>query len=241
MFEKVNLERALQYERNVKKDNSENQILSQFKSLFEAEWEKDQRVLQTINKGATSSRLPSANQLSEERIFDRDSIKTLCIKYRLRFLSTKQFRGKIPPSAVSSIKDTERQVGQNLEAFMIAAPSKLFKLEDSNKDPLLFAPLEDGRFYLVDKWGDDLVWYRKIINWPLTSPLTLLTAVISFSVLVTALIPSSMLSSTGEFFSFMRLVALGWNIIFLLGITSYLWFASHAKFSIHAWNSKTFN
>jgi hypothetical protein len=241
MFEKVNLERALLNERKVQKENSENQVLSQFKSLFEAEWENDRRVLRTMNNGATSSKLPSSDKLSEERIFDLESIKTLCVKYRLRFLSTKQFKGDIPSSAISSVKETEQIIGHNIDAFMIAAPSKLFKLEDSNKDPLLFAPLEDGRFYLIDQWGDDMAWYRKIVNWPLTSPITLLLAVLSVSGLLTVLIPSSLLSSSGEFLNFMRLVAFGWNVIFLLGITSYLWFASHAKFSIHAWNSKTFN
>jgi hypothetical protein len=241
MFEKVNLERALLNERKVQKENSENQVLSQFKSLFEAEWENDRRVLRTMDNGATSSKLPSSDNLSEERIFDLESIKTLCVKYRLRFLSTKQFKGDIPSSAISSVKETEQIIGHNIDAFMIAAPSKLFKLEDSNKDPLLFAPLEDGRFYLIDQWGDDMAWYRKIVNWPLTSPITLLLAVLSVSGLLTVLIPSSLLSSSGEFLNFMRLVAFGWNVIFLLGITSYLWFASHAKFSIHAWNSKTFN
>ncbi|MFT6997616.1 MAG: hypothetical protein ACJAQ4_001370 [Cryomorphaceae bacterium] len=241
MFEKVNLERALLNERKVQKENSENQVLSQFKSLFEAEWENDRRVLRTMDNGATSSKLPSSDNLSEERIFDLESIKTLCVKYRLRFLSTKQFKGDIPSSAISSVKETEQIIGHNIDAFMIAAPSKLFKLEDSNKDPLLFAPLEDGRFYLIDQWGDDMAWYRKIVNWPLTSPITLLLAVLSVSGLLTVLIPSNLLSSSGEFLNFMRLVAFGWNVIFLLGITSYLWFASHAKFSIHAWNSKTFN
>jgi hypothetical protein len=194
-----------------------------------------------MDNGATSSKLPSSDNLSEERIFDLESIKTLCVKYRLRFLSTKQFKGDIPSSAISSVKETEQIIGHNIDAFMIAAPSKLFKLEDSNKDPLLFAPLEDGRFYLIDQWGDDMAWYRKIVNWPLTSPITLLLAVLSVSGLLTVLIPSNLLSSSGEFLNFMRLVAFGWNVIFLLGITSYLWFASHAKFSIHAWNSKTFN
>lgn len=241
MFEKVNLTRALIDECSVQKENRENQVLSQFKSFFEAEWENDRRVLRTINNGATSSNLPSSDNLSEERIFDLKSIQNLCIKYRLRFLSTKQFKGHMPPSAISSVKETERIVGHNIDAFMIAAPSKLFKLEDSNKDPLLFAPLNDGRFYLLDQWGDDLAWHRKIVNWPIKSPITLLITLLSISGFLAMLIPSSLLSSTGDYMSFMRLIAFGWNVIFLLGITSYLWFTSHAKFSIHAWNSKTFN
>ncbi|MGB6036665.1 MAG: hypothetical protein WBG42_10395 [Cryomorphaceae bacterium] len=241
MFEKVNLKRALINERNVQKEVSDNQVLSQFKGLFEAEWENDQRILRTLNSGVISEKLPSPNNLLEDRIFDIESIQTLCIKYRLRFLSTKQFKGSIPSTAVTSIKETEESVGQKLDAFMIAAPTKLFKLEDSNKDPLLFAPLDDGRFYLIDQWGDDMAWYRKIVNWPLKSPITLLISILTISGLLAALIPTQWLSQSGNFLNFMRLVAFGWNIIFLLGITSYLWFASHAKFSIHAWNSKTFN
>jgi hypothetical protein len=241
MFEKVNLERALRNERKVQKEYSGNQILSQFRGLFETDWENDQRVLGTIKRGAISAELPSADNLSEDRIYDLDSIRNLCIKYRLRFLSTKQFKADFPHSALSAVKQTERQIGQNLDAFMIAAPASLFQLEDSNKDPLLFAPLEDGRFYLIDKWGDDLAWYRKLINWPLTSPITLIATLLSFCGVLTAAIPSTLLSESGEYFTFMRLIAFGWNVIFLLGISSYLWFASHAQFSIHAWNSKTFN
>lgn len=241
MFDKVNLERALTNERNVQKKSEENQILSQLKSLFEAEWENDQRVLRTFNKGAISSDLPSPSNLSEERIYDLDSIRNLCVKYRLRFLSTKQFKGEIPTQALLSVKGVERKVGHDLEAFMIAAPAKMFNLEDSNKDPLLFTPLNDGRFYLIDKWGDDLAWYRRAINWPLTSPITLLFTLLGVAGILALLIPSDQLSASGQFLNSMRIVAFGWNIFFLLGITSYLWFASHAKFSIHAWNSKTFN
>jgi len=241
MFEKVNLERALRTERNVQKESSGNQILSTFRSYFETDWENDQRVLGTIKKGAVSSELPSADNLEEDRIYDLNSIKNLCIKYRLRFLSTKQFKGELPTSVFSSVRKTEKQTGQNLDAFMIAAPAKLFNLEDSNKDPLLFTPLDDGRFYLIDKWGNDLAWYRRMVNWPLTSPLTLLTTIFALCAFLAAIIPSGMLSASNDYFTFMRLVAFGWNVIFLLGITSYFWFASHAKFSIHAWNSKSFN
>jgi len=241
MFKKVNLRSALLNERDVQKEISGDQVLTQFKRLFQAEWENDRRILRTMKDGAVSTNLPSPDALSEERIFNLDSIKTLCIKYRLRFLSTNQFTGSVPPEAIASVKETEEIVGHKLDAFMIAAPSKVFKLEDSNKDPLLFAPLEDGRFYLIDQWGSDMAWYRQIVNWPLKSPLTLLVTVLSISGILAALIPTHFLSQSGEYLNFMRVVAFSWNVIFLLGITSYLWFASHAKFSVDAWNSKTFD
>jgi len=241
MFDKVNLEKALIKERAEKREIKGNRILDQFKGLFKADWENDQRILQTINKGSASSLLPNPVNLDPQRIFDIDAIRNLCIKYRLRFLSTKQFSGQIPQEAIAEIKKTERLVDQNIDAFMIAAPASAFKLEDANKDPLLFVPLNDGKFYLVHQWGSDMTWYRKMMNWPLTSPITLLSSIIIVSVILTLSIPSNLLSSTGEFFNFMRIVALGWNLVFLLGVTSYCWFVSHGKFSIHAWNSKNFN
>ena len=241
MFDKVNLEKALIKERNVKKERNGNEILDQFKELFRTEWENDQRILSTIHEGVVSRRLPLPGALDEEKIYDIEAIRSLCIKYRLRFLSTNQFSGKIPREAFTKIKKTENKLGQTLDAFMIAAPASVFKLEDANKDPLLFAPLEDGRFYLLHQWGSDMSWYRRIINWPLTSPLTLISTILALSLFLTLVIPTHWLSTDGSFFNFMRLFALGWNVIFSLGVSSYFWFASHGKFSIHAWNSKTFN
>ena len=45
------------------------------------------------------------------------------------------------------------------------APSKLFKLKNAD-DPLLFASLGSDYFYLIDKWGNDLSYFRKISMWP---------------------------------------------------------------------------
>lgn len=242
MFEKVNLRDALIKERDVKRESQQNATLSEFKRLFEAEWEIEKRLVSTLKKGSTSSVLPSAKALPEDKIFTAENIKSLCIDYRLRFLSTKYFKGEIPRHALASIKETEAKTGQTIDSFMIVAPSKLFKLEDVNSDPLLFAPLDDGRFFLIDKWGKDMVWYRKLASWPVKTPVTLLTTVVVFSALLAAIVPGHFLTNgEPEYFNFMRLIAFGWNVIFSLGIVSYFWFASHAKFSVHAWNSKYFN
>ena len=40
------------------------------------------------------------------------------------------------------------------------APSKLFELENYD-DPLLFASLGDGYYYLIHKWGNDLSFLEK--------------------------------------------------------------------------------
>ncbi len=242
MFDNVNLKDALERERQVLIERGESHVLDRFKGLFEADWEQEKRLRKTLKAGATSAFLPNATDLDESRIFDLASIKNLCVRYRLRFLSTKQFKGEIPTKAFRSIRETEAKIGHNLEGFMIIAPSKMFQLEDVNKDPLLFAPLEDGRYYLIDKWGNDLAWYRRITAWPAQSPATLLLAITALSLILAALLPISWLSpESGSYFNLMRLLAFGWNLIFLMGVGSYLWFSSYAKFSVSAWNSKHFN
>lgn len=243
MFDRVNLEKALKDMREERKNNVEGEaVLSEFKSLFEADWEREQRVHDTVQAGAVSSDLLPAKNLEEERIFELEEIKKLCQTYRLRFLSTRYFKNEIPREGILRIKSTEERAGAEIKSFMIAAPASLFKLQDVNKDPLLFAPLSDGSFYLIHKWGGDVSALRRMMCSPLKTPAHLLATVIGLSVLLSAVVPTTMLAGAdAAYFNFYRFAFLAWNIVFLSGMVSYFWFASNMKFSAHAWNDKHFN
>src|SRR5699024_4404510 len=47
--------------------------------------------------------------LDSERIYHIDDIKEICINYRLRFLSTKYFKGKYPDKELETIKEMEKE------------------------------------------------------------------------------------------------------------------------------------
>lgn len=243
MFDKVNLEEALKNMRSEREQKVESEVvLSEFKSLFEADWEREQRINGTVTAGAVSSDLLPPDRLDKERIFELSEIKNLCKTYRLRFLSTRYFKNEIPREGIRKIKATEELAGMEIKSFMIAAPASLFKLQDVNKDPLLFAPLSDGRFYLIHQWGRDVSPLRKVLCSPLKTPAHLLASVLILSVLLSAVVPTTVLAGAdAAYFNFYRFAFLAWNVVFLSGMVSYFWFASNMKFSAHAWNDKHFN
>jgi hypothetical protein len=242
MFNKVNLEDALFRAREERK-NAESEIaLEQFRDLFLADWEKERRIKNLIEKGCTTDQLLNGEGLDEKRIFELGSIKSIAIKYRLRFLSTKHFKKQFPLEAISKIKETEKHTGEEISALMLLAPASMYSLKDVNTDPLLFAPLSDGRFYLIHQWGGDLAWYRAILAWPLAKLPNLIATIAGLSLLIALLVPRSMMGSeSGNFFNFYRIAFFAWNMLFISGFASYFWFATHQKFSVHAWNSKHFN
>jgi hypothetical protein len=241
MFENVDLKTELYHTREARSKSGEEKTLSEFKNLFKADWERENRISETLSRGAISSELPALNFGLKQEIFSLGDIKALCLKYRLRFLSTKHFKGDIPREALSAVKNTEAQLGEEIPAFMMVAPSTMFKLEDANKDPLLMAPLNDGRFLLIHKWGNDLAWYRRLLAWPTKTLINLMATIAIVSLLIAAITPLSLLSQSGHYFNFYRIAFFGWNMIFLSGLVSYFWFALNQKFSVNAWDSSTFN
>ncbi len=176
--------------------------------------------------------------LNIENIFHIDQIKKICIDYRLRFLDTKYFKGKFPQSAVSKIKKLEREHGTQLKGFKIMAPSRLFKLEDKD-DPLLFAPLGNGYYYLIHKWGNDLHPLRKLLVWPFKGVGNLIILVLLMSYVSTLLIPNGLFSKSSSSSEF-------WIIFFFVfkciaSIVIFYGFALGKNFNPAIWNSKYFN
>jgi hypothetical protein len=244
MFGSVNIESALKSIRTerLKKSNTEDSVLKGFKQLFEAEWEKENDITKRLALGVSDVTLLNGSGLPEHRKYGLRDIEKLCVKYRLRFLSTKHFKNEIPREAVAAVKQVEKTSGQTIKAFMIAAPAPMFNLTDANKDPLLFAPLEDGRFYLVHQWGKDLSPLRSILFWPLAQLSNLLITILALSLVLSAILPTGMFTKLElGYFNFYRIAFLAWNVAFLSGVVSYFWFVTHQKFSAQAWRNKFFN
>lgn len=110
------------------------------------------------------------------RIFTTNEIKTVCVQYGLRFLDTDLYKGSLPADLAIHIKDalevnkdnyrTKSRGYREISApdLMIAAPKESFNLQARPVDPLLFLKLNNGNYYLVHKWGDDLSVFRYVTN-----------------------------------------------------------------------------
>ncbi|WP_198944463.1 hypothetical protein [Robiginitalea sediminis] len=176
--------------------------------------------------------------LEPGRIYHLNQIREICVDFRLRFLDLKYFKPQLPEDAREAIHHLEDAHGITLKGLKIMAPSRLFKLEDKD-DPLLMAPLGNGYYYLVHKWGNDLHPLRKLMVWPFRNIGNLTLVVLAVSFLLTMLIPSGLFSksdSAGEF----------WMLFFfmfksLAAVVIFYGFALGKNFNPAIWDSKYYN
>ncbi len=177
-----------------------------------------------------------------ERVYSLSSIRALCIKHRLRFLEGAYYKGVIPGQAIYGMRQIERRIGKAVTSYMIMAPSGQFKLCDSEVDPLLFVPIGGDRYYLVARWGNDLSPVRAFAFWVVRKPVNLAMAVVAASLLLTSLMPSSLIGDAAyPLLNGKRLLFLFWSFMVISGFTLFGWFAFFGQFSKDAWNSRYFN
>ena len=231
-MKKVNLFEELLQERN--KQISTNELTSLLKNIWTKEDSKKERITQSLK----DSNNGSFNQLKFEEmetknIFHKDTIKNICVRYRLRFLDSNLFKGEYPKNITKIISDIEKKHDTNLNNFMIMAPSKLFKIK-SPDDPILFIPIGKNYYYLIHKWGEEFNYLRKLLVLPFKNidNLTIFSVLVSvfFALLGKLFIPS--LTSSEVFILFLFLVK-GFIFIFF-----YTFFLTRKNFSESICNSK---
>jgi hypothetical protein len=136
------------------------------------------------------------------------------------------------------IKELEKKIGTEIQHFKILAPHEVFELKEINADPLLFAQLSDNRFYLIHKWGNDLAWYRAIINFPFRGIGTFMISMFAIAFLFQMCIPYSWVAmDAADEFNF----RLWFTIHCFIGLFSFSIFLgsfTFKGFSSSVWKSK---
>ncbi len=161
MLERINIATELKKEKE--KDISK-EILSEAISILNSETDREENIFERIHNSPVKTQREIT--IISDDVFSIELIKKIAINYRLRFLDSKLFKCEIPYEAVLKIKELEKRHKVKFSEFKILAPASLFKLEDRNKDPLLFAKFCENKFLLIYKWGNDLNPFRKIIAFP---------------------------------------------------------------------------
>ena len=192
-------------------------------------------VLDLISSKSTPNNNFDFDKLNTKRIFHLDSIKKICIDFRLRFLDHKYFKNTLPKEAFLEISKLESIHSTVLSDFKIMAPSKLFRLKNTD-DPLLFVPLGNNYFYLVHKWGNDLHPFRKLMMWPLKNLRNMVSFLLIVSFGLTYITPTSIFSKVESWSVF-------WMIYFFMfkaiaSIVIFYAFALGKNFNRAIWNSK---
>ena len=236
-YQKTNIERELA--RIKSKTSPSKDILNEVHCILEQDAVHELDIEQRLNERSKEFRNHfDLDLLETSRIYHLDQIKKTCTDYRLRFLDSRYFKGKIPAEGLSEIKQLEKEHGIELKGFKIMAPSKLFKLEDKD-DPLLFAPIGNGYFYLIHKWGNDLHPFRKALVWPFRNIVNLAITTFVISYFATLLVPSGLFSKSDSAAEF-------WIIFFFMfksiaAVVIFYGFALGKNFNPVIWNSKYYN
>jgi len=237
MIARTNVEDRLKKHRS--REISESDLLAEIKNIFDQGDRKDASIISQLQ--SSSERDHNAldlDLLDTDRIFHVSHIKAICIDYRLRFLDSKLFKGSVPYEAAIKIKELEKEHKTVIEGFKIMAPSKLFKLENAD-DPLLFAPIGNGYYYLIHKWGNDLSPYRKLAVLPFKSfeNLMILTALVSF--FASFLVPKGLLSIETSGVQFLLTFLFMFKSV--AAVVLYYSFAAGKNFNSVIWDSKYSN
>ena len=116
---------------------------------------------------------------------------------------------------------------------MIMAPSKLFKIK-SPDDPILFAPIGNGYYYLIHKWGKEFNSIRRLLVLPFKNidNLTIFSILVSvvFAFIGKLIFPTLTMS---EVFILFLFLLKGFIFIFF-----YTFFLTRKNFNESIWNSK---
>ena len=227
-MKKVNLFEELINERS-------KQITSEeLKTAIKNIWSKDDQIKKSLNKKNDNKHNDlKFDKMKTRNIFHKDTIKKICVRYRLRFLDSNLFKGEYPKNITKIIGKIERNHNTTLSNFMIMAPSKLFKIK-SPDDPILFVPIGNDYYYLIHKWGEEFNYLRKLMVLPFKNidNLTIFSVLVSvlFALLGKLFMPS--LTFSEVFILFLFLVK-GFIFIFF-----YMFFLTRRNFSESIWNSK---
>lgn len=214
-------------------------ILAQVETIFRTETVKELEIIKTLQSAsAVFQNNFNFDLLEADKIYHINTIKSICVDYRLRFLDTKYFKNEFPQEAIQKIKHLEKSHATQLSGFKVMAPAKLFKLENAD-DPLLFAPIGNGYYYLIHKWGNDLHPLRKLAMLPFKSLENVLIAALILSFAITYIFNYNILNSSTQSAQFIILFLFMFKSV--VGVTIFYAFSQGKNVSSANWNSKYYN
>ena len=175
--------------------------------------------------------------LESQHIYHINQIEKICVNYRLRFLDAKYYKSDIPQQGLAKINYLNHQHETELQGFKIMAPSKLFKLENAD-DPLLFAPIGNGYYYFIHKWGNDLHPLRRMMMWPVKNLENFMITTFIFSVVSTLFVSEIFMNkASGSEIFLLFLFVFKW----IIAVAMYYGFAKGKNFNESIWKSKYYN
>lgn len=93
-----------------------------------------------------------------------EEIKTVGMRYNMGFVHVGAFTGTPGPNTANRIDQFERKYGAlKGDRFFVLAPVEMINVPAPVvMDPVLFYRIGKDRFFLIDQWGGDMTWTRRL-------------------------------------------------------------------------------
>jgi len=241
MFTSVNIQEEL-IKAKVKHEKIQDNLMRQAQAAIKRGLDVDEYIMKKLSTAPKPGKWDvNPGLLDKDRIFSIDDIKAVCIAYRLRFLDTKYFRlEELPYQALTAVKELEKSAGAEIKAMKIAAPAGFFKLQDRNKDPMLFARIDEMNYYLIYKWGNDIKWYKKWLVYPMRSIYSFFISLVVIGVPLAIILPHIFWHTQRDLIYYERLFG-AIVVVYTMFAMVFVGFTWYKHFSQVCWRSPYFN
>jgi hypothetical protein len=228
------------------------QIVNGAQKLLAANEDEEKKLLRQIGMGkpgieaeerlGANIEIKTLEKVYKDNIYEIDQIKRLCLTYRLRFLSARNYQGPEHPELGIKLARfiKENKISVDSTDFKVLAPVEYFegnysinwtKAFEVKLDPALFYKADGkGRYALIHAWGKDFTLFRFIQGFIFRTRRTFaLSLAIGFSFIITSIIAAFCgglhLLAFGIIFS--SLVGIGYGFAHLIASENKKIFTNH--------------
>ena len=113
MLSNINIKKELE----LVQSKQENQLLELVNDQLLNDQKIELSIQKNLNQCAFTDFNPGLVDYNEKDVYDIDAIRSIAVKYRLRFLPTKYFKNEIPQEAIFKTKNLEKQNTPALRTF----------------------------------------------------------------------------------------------------------------------------
>ena len=102
------------------------------------------------------------NNYNEAKLYSIEVIKASCVNYGLRFLNIKHYKAELPYNTYIKCAAHEIEANRKIDFYIISQVSN-FKIQNPLYEHLIFADAGNDNFYLIDVWGIEYPFYKKLV------------------------------------------------------------------------------
>jgi len=146
------------------------------------------------------------NNYNEAKLYSIEVIKASCVNYGLRFLNIKHYKAELPYNTYIKCAAHEIEANRKIDFYIISQVSN-FKIQNPLYEHLIFADAGNDNFYLIDVWGIEYPFYKKLVVLPFRNPNYLLLSILVLSIIIGAITPTSFINrrSDANYFCMLRI------------------------------------